>query len=88
LNALAFPSKFDANRCAAFIEAVAGGASRSKAAKTIGITMPTFYEWLHRGERGEAPFDAFAQAVELAERSARQAKLDAIRASLRPRVAA
>ncbi len=43
------------------------GLSRSAAAGVGGIAARTMREWLARGEKGEEPFDAFLEAVEVAE---------------------
>jgi transposase len=79
---MAYPSKMTADRCRAFVEEIAAGKSRSAAAKAIGVSRMTLYEWFERGRKGEEPFALLLEHVELAEESVKRAKVAEIRASL------
>ena len=50
-----------------FLEAIGDGNYIETAAKLAGLSKVTVYEWLKRGQAGEAAYVAFANAVERAE---------------------
>ena len=39
----------------------------SVAARSVGISESTYYDWLNRGRRGEKPFSDFSEAIKKAE---------------------
>jgi len=61
------PSKLTPLVQAGVVEAILKGAGREDAARAVEIGTATFREWMARGSTGEAPFAAFAAAVEGAE---------------------
>jgi hypothetical protein len=53
---------------AAVCDALKAGGYAVDAAVAAGVSETTFYEWMKRGKRGEAPFAEFAESVKGAKR--------------------
>lgn len=60
------------------LDATRKGLSRSKAARSAGISPALLYEWLARGRAGEAPFAEFVERVKLAEAEGEEVLLDLV----------
>jgi transposase-like protein len=60
-------------------ESIRAGAYAEQAARAAGISPSTFYDWLRRGEAGEAPFSEFSETVRAREAEAEVAAVTMIR---------
>lgn len=61
------PTKFTPETRAKIIEALKGGNYRDTSYAIAGISHETFYDWVRRGEAGEAEYSEFLEAVKEAE---------------------
>jgi hypothetical protein len=59
-----------------FLEAVLEGNYIETAAEVAGLSKVTVYDWVKRGDTGEAPFNLFANAM---KRASAQAERDAVK---------
>lgn len=74
------PSRIgDADLVQAFLESVAEGNYIETAAADAGLSKVTVYNWKKRGEDGEAPYDAFVNAMKRAEAHAERAAVKNVR---------
>lgn len=60
------PTKYTAKIAEQICKLVAVGVSVEAAAQSQGVSKATVYNWKERGENDEAPYDAFAAALEKA----------------------
>jgi transposase len=72
-------TKYDAERAGIILRVIARGNTRANAAGQAGICERTLRSWVARGNRGEAPFAAFAAALKKAERKAEGRMVGVIR---------
>lgn len=66
------------------VKTLKAGATKADTCAYVGIGEATFYEWLERGEAGEAPFAEFAEAVTQALSDAKVVAIDSIRSAMTP----
>ena len=65
------PTIFNVKLHRGLVKEIRAGAYDWVAAEAVGIGQRTFYRWIERGERGEAPFATFARDVKKARALAR-----------------
>lgn len=66
------------------VKLLKAGVTVTDACAHVGISTSTFYDWLGRGEAGEAPFAEFSSAVSRAYNAAKVAAIETIRAAMSP----
>jgi hypothetical protein len=74
------PTSLTPDTQVAILGALADGMYRETAARCAGICERTFYNWLERGESGEAPYAVFLQAVKKTEAEAERDIVRTVRA--------
>lgn len=72
-------NKFNEERAATALEAIASGANHKTAANLAGVSQKTFSEWLSRGENDpDGPFGQWALNVRQAQAKFEQAMLEKV----------
>lgn len=78
------PTKLDAKLQRQIVKALKTGATIADVCRHVGIHRDTFYEWLKRGEAGEAPYSDFSDAVTRAQEAAKMAAIGTLRTAMSP----
>lgn len=73
------PSTFTPEKREKILQALRAGNYRCAAAKYAGVEVGCFTEWIHRGNRGEAPYAEFAEDCKKAEGEAEAALVATVR---------
>lgn len=60
------------------------GVTIADACSNVGIAQSTYFDWLKRGEAGEAPFAEFSKAVSRAHNDAKVAAIETLRTAMSP----
>ncbi len=76
---MARPTKFDPLIGRLIVARVAAGATRGEAATEAGVALRAVQYWIARGRKGEAPYEAFAKALDASADAVRINKLAARR---------
>lgn len=75
---MARPTKLNKTVQANIVKLLKSGVSITDTCTHVGIHVDTFYDWLKRGEAGEAGFSAFSEAVTRAKANAKVVAIDTI----------
>lgn len=78
------PTKLDATLQKHIVAALKTGATVEDVCVSVGIHKSSFYDWLKRGETGEAPYSDFSDAVTRAQQDAKMAAIKTLRTAMDP----